>query len=120
MGTTQKRTPRQIAQDVIKSQGYDLRADGDIVEDDIETAIMLGIAAYADASNQRPETLSEAAMRLGVNVKHSSSRTEGVYWVFFGLDTALSLHLKEADVIAEIEELVTRYPAVNTWVETGL
>ena len=67
MATTARKSPKQIAQQVIVAQwpgGYD---DEEHAET-IESLIMLGIPAYTDVSNQRPENLSEACRRLGINL----------------------------------------------------
>lgn len=75
MARTHRKSPQEIATEVIVSNmGLD-REHADDRDYDVETnageihsLIMLGIAAYNDPSNQREESLSEACARLGVNL----------------------------------------------------
>jgi hypothetical protein len=117
MATTHKLSPQRIAQQVL-ADNEDLVVRGDMT---LESLIMLGIAAYIDASNQRPENLSEACKRLGINLhwvpsSHAPVGTDS-YYVYFGHQAPLSSFTTEADTVIEIEELRARYPEVNVWVE---
>jgi hypothetical protein len=123
MATTHKHSPKEIAQQVIRDTSLVKRQEAGLVtlEETIEDAIMLGIAAYTDASNQRPENLSEVCRRLGVNLHWVDGRQIelGRFEVYFGHSVPLSYHETEAETIAEIQEFVTKYPEVHTWVRAA-
>lgn len=127
MATTHKRSPQAIARQVLADNPDYLNrelTDDVVALDAFESAIMLGIAAYTDASNQRPENLSEVCARLGVNLHWIPSSHAPVgqssYYVYFGHQAPLSSFTTEGDTIIEVEELRARYPEVNVWVEAVL
>lgn len=125
MATTHKRSPQAIAKQVLKSNPPPLDPTGLVclTLDEVESLIMLGIAAYTDTSNQRPENLSEACRRLGINLhwKPSSHLPAGPdsYYVYFDHQKPVSSFTTEQQTIIEIEELSAKYPEVSIWVEAA-
>jgi hypothetical protein len=62
-----RKTPDEIATDVILSQGYDTRAYGDLTESDIETAIKLGIEAdRANREEALKAQVEEVLRKIGL------------------------------------------------------
>ena len=126
MATTHKQSPQQIAQAVIAENGINY------VQQDPVGAMMLAIAAYNDASNQRPENLAEACARLGVNL-HWKSRgaiarsdwasARARFFVFIGMPEApYAAFETEEQTILDLEqtvEQVTQF-GVQIWVEAVL
>jgi len=127
MAITQKRSPQEIARQIIDDNQLELSWADDALgrqKEHIESLIMLGIAAFNDASNQRPENLSEVCRRLGVNLHwvpsdHAPAGPDS-YFVYFGHQKPISSFTNEEQTILEIEELLEKYPEVGLWVEAVL
>jgi len=131
MATTHKLSPRAIARQVIADNRdiTDLAVHDAGSREILISAIMLGIAAYNDASNQRPENLSEACDRLGVNLHWKLGRDAitlipgtGRYFVFYGLGVPLAEYDTEEQAIAGLEETLIDAERfrVNVWMEAML
>lgn len=106
MPTTHKSTPRQIARKAIESNRKWIESGLVTADEAYEQLIMLGIAAYNDASNQRPENLSETCRRLGVNLHWMDVRDlRSDYQIHVGG----SVHLARTDLgAAELLEKLYR------------
>lgn len=123
---THKQSPQQIARAVLADNEEQV-LKGDMT---LESMIMLGIAAYTDESNQRPENLSEVCRRLGVSLHWMDRRdlqyigelsTNARFELYVGLARPYVATTDERELLAELEQVmpIADRAGIAVWVRAA-
>lgn len=127
MARTHRKSPQEIAAEVIVSNmGLD-REHADDRDYDVETnageihsLIMLGIAAYNDPSNQREENLSEACARLGVNLLWVPTLTAQQAEIIGPVGSIQFDHATDREIVDALEEIAALDARIGTSILSGV